>query len=421
MNHDDRLATGILFGFALLTAATYVVTRTFAISVFLARVGSDHLPVCILASAVAVILFSWLSGKLLRYLDPCNLAALTWLLLAGACYWIAVMIPRFGDAIWILSGLYVFAEIRGCVNTIFLVTMINDAFADSATKKPFALVASGAPVAGIVVGTLLGVEASVAALVPTLALMTILDLMAAGLIWFSRRKLTGAAMVQGETRALRGLEVKQIFRSGEHKYRIQLAALFGIKIIALTLIGYQWEVTAGTYFGANEAEMVAYFAIFYAVSDVLIVGLQWLVSGKLLDRFGVGVALLGYPLMLLLVGLISLLTDSVVTLMVLFTIARGLHVVRRAIHDPALNVAYTVLRPEIRRDTIVLIKGIIKPFSEAATALILIFVGVRLSHVGTTMIWMLLVPAWLVMAWRATVAFTSAKSQTDECFGQTAR
>lgn len=70
--------------------------------------------------------------------------------------------------------------------------------------------------------------------------------------------------------------------------------------------------------------------------------------------------------------MLSLVTDSVVTLMILFTIARGLHVVRRAIHDPALTAAYTVLRPGLRRETIMLVKGISKPFSEAATALILI-------------------------------------------------
>lgn len=410
MNPKQRQATGLLFAFAFLTAATYVVTRTMAISAFLARIGSDAIPACILGAALTVMACSVAGRYLARRIDPGNVVAIVWVLLGLGTYWLAVTIPRYGDTFWALGAVYVFAEIRGCFNTIYLVTLLNEAFASSDTKRPFAIVASGAPVAGIVVGLILGMEASTAKLVPTLALMCVLDFAVAILIWFNRRKLTDASKGDSRSRiASSTLETQSLHRkeagSSEHRYRIQLSAIVALKILVLTMIGYQWKVAVGDYFGSDEERMVKYFALFYAISDVIIVTLQWCASGDLLDRYGIGFGLVGFPIALLIVGFVSLFTNSVVALMVLFTVARGLHVLRRSIHDPALAAAYTILRPGIRRETIVLVKGLIKPFAEAVTGATLILVGASLTHVGTTVIWLFAIPVWLLFSLRATREF----------------
>ncbi len=401
MTDTHRSATRLLFLFSFLTASTYVVTRAMAISTFLARVGAPLLPACILGAALTVIVLSMASAYLGRHLRPVGLVAGTWLLMAAMSALLAIASWRWSESIWALGSLYVLAEIRGCFNTIFFVTLANEAFADSDSKRPFAVAASGAPIAGVVTGVLLGLEASVAQLAPTLLLMSVLDLATVAAV-IARRKYISVRRPRPVGKKQDRSPPASTDVTPQRRYRIHLSALVALKIAVLTLIGYQWKVAVGDFYGTDESRLILYFALFYAISDVFIVTLQWIVSGALLDRFGIGIALVGFPLVLMCLGIVSLFTSSVMALMILFTIGKGLHVLRRAFHDPALTAAYTVLQPNIRRETIVIVKGIIKPFAEAATGLALLLLAARMNHIGITMLWLIAIPAWLLYSVRTT-------------------
>lgn len=54
-------AISILFTFSFLTASTYVFVRALAVSLFIARAGSDKLPVALGISALFVIVVSALT------------------------------------------------------------------------------------------------------------------------------------------------------------------------------------------------------------------------------------------------------------------------------------------------------------------------------------------------------------------------
>lgn len=398
--------TRVLFGFAFLTAATYVVTRTVAMSSFLARVGTENLPACIAAAAISVIVVSGLSARLVRRVSPSRLIIGSWITLAVVSVLFAIASRVWPQSPLLLGGLYVFAEIRGCLNTMHVVSLTNEAFAESETTRPFAVVASGSPVAGVVTGLLLSYAPS-AGLIPLLLTVGGLDLLSALLVLWKRRALIpdhrrvprDDFVVSEQFPATRSLEPE------DRSYRLQLSALVALKIVVLTLVGYQWKVAVGNFYGEDEVSLVAYFALFYAISDIIIVLLQWLVTGSLLDRFGIGLGLIGFPLTLAAVGVLALLTDAPGWLLLIFTLGKGLQVVRRAVHDPALAVAYTVLAPQIRRETILVVKGMIKPLSEATTAIALLLVGAALSHLGVTALWLVCLPVWVWFALRAVTGF----------------
>ncbi len=407
-NTPSVYATSILFAFSFLTASSYVFVRALAVSLFIARAGTQNLPIAFAVSAFFVIVVSLLTRWAVGRLKTKLAASTTWLLLSLLTISIGVLLGTLHHSLIALSTIYVFAEIRGCLNTIYVVTFSNDYFADKDTKQPYTTVASGAPIAGILVGAILGYEASVVSLAPAIVVIVALDIAAAISAWLLpsrnavRLKRNLDADIESEALKLAkstdGATIENKRRP--NKYQFSLAILVSLKIVVLTLIGYQWKVSVGDYFGSDETRLLAYFAIFYATSDVLIVLLQWLVAGKVIDRMGIGLWLVGFPIAVAVVAVAVFFVDSTFAMLVVFTLGRGLNVVRRALHDPGLTVAYTVIDPKFRRETIVFVKGMVKPFAEAFTAGLLLIVGGLVLEIWITGIWFLLTLPWLYFAFR---------------------
>lgn len=397
--------TTILFGFSFLASATYVLMRALAVSLFLARIGPQALPGAIAISAFAAIGASLVTRALMRKRSTARYASVTWLLLAAASGGLAFAIGPHHHSIWVLGGLYVLAEVRSTLGTIYVVSLSSETFAGSGSTHPFAVVSSGAPIAGILVGLLLGFEASIAQAGVILLLVAGLDAVTAAVAWWGRPRLASARANGDDDSGATGPVVP---RSSFRAYRFDLSGLVALKIVVLTLIAFQWKVAVADHYGTDETALVAYFAFFYALSDIVIVALQWLVSGRLLDRFGVRLALFGLPALAALVGLAVFLAPVGLATFAVLTVANGLNVLRRSIHDPALTAAYTALHPEVRRETIVMVKGVIKPFAEAATGAALVLSGTVLMSRGLTLAWLGVVAVWFAFAVRASRAYRAA-------------
>ena len=387
----DRRTTIAIFLFSFLTGAAYVMMRAVAVSLFLSRVGPDHLPMAFAASAAGVVIVSLVSKALARLLSTRGRATLSWIGLAGASVLLQFGCANYPESWLVVTLLYVLADIRGSLGTIYLATLSSEQFVDSKTKRPFTIVASGAPMAGIVVGLALGLEASTFGVLPVLIAVAAVDLFAAVTAYLSpmREEIEQPANEPPTQPSQAHLRLRQ-----------GVAAIFALQILVLTLITYQWEVAASSYFGNNETGMVAYFAYFFAVSDLLIVVFQWTAAGPLLDRFGLRFALCGFPVLILLVGVVALGVDSSAALLIVYTLAKGMCVFRRSVHDPAFMAVYSALNPLIRSGAIVLNKGIIKPVAEAVAIGLLLLAGAMFSEFRVTGIWLALVVPWLYVAFK---------------------
>ncbi len=397
--------TSLLFGFSFLASASYVLMRAVAMGLFLARIGPAALPWAMVAGALCAIVVSFTSRALMRKRSTPRYATLSWLLLAVASGILAVVIGPHHHSIWALGALYVLAEIRSTLGTIYVVSLASETFAGADSKHPFAVVSSGAPIAGIITGLALGLEAPIAQAGVILGIVALLDALTAALTWWSRPRLARARASRAKSERR---DEPVVSRSSFRSYRFDLSGLVALKILALALIAFQWKVAVAEHYGNNEVALVAYFAFFYAISDILIVGIQWLASGRFLDRFGLRAALLGFPLLAILVGIGVFLSPTEAALFVVLTLANGLNVLRRSVHDPALTAAYSLLHPEVRRETIFMVKGVIMPFAEAVAGVALILTGAVLMSRGVTLVWLAVVGLWLAFAWRVNRAYGEA-------------
>ena len=385
-----------LFGFSFLTAATYVLTRALGVSLFLARMGSDALPLALGASAIAVIAVSITTRLLIRYVPVRFCVAFSWLALAAISLLLSIKIVDLPNSLYVVGIFFVLAEIRGCLNTVYITTLTNDQFSSSASKKPFVLVASGAPMAGIIAGFLLSYEAHEISDTTWLSVIAGLDLLTMALTGLFPSTAPGAAAAAKLNRQSDEGSARKKLGKDWRKYRYALGALVATKVIVLTLVGYQWHVVTSDFL-QSEHKLISFFAAFYAISDVLIVLIQLSASG-LLDRIGIGIPLKLYPVGLALIGTAALLSPSPTILMIVFTIGSGLTVLRRAFHDPGLAAAYAILDSKVRSETIVLITGMIKPFAEVVAAVGLIYYADMVSPSMLTSAWIALLVPWFFFA-----------------------
>jgi hypothetical protein len=382
-----------LFGFSFLSTAAYVLTRALGVSLLMARVGSEALPLALTASAIAVVAISVLTRSAVWYASHRLCLAVTWLLLGLVSLLLSLKIETMPFSMIVVTTIFVLAEVRGCLNTIYATTMANDFFAKSSSTKPFVVVLAGAPIAGIIAGFCLSYEASIVSATTWLAIIAVLDAMTMMLSFFLPR------WSRKEEKTLRALKASVKRNRHLYRYGYGLAALVALKVIVLTLLGYQWNVVANDYL-LSEEKMIRYFAAFYAINDGLILLIQIFVSGKLLDRFGIGVPLTLYPACLAVMGVAALASNSLGMLMFVFTLGSGLNVLRRSLHDPGLAAAYSILDPKVRSDTIVLVTGMIKPFAEFVAALGLLLYAESLNASALTWVWVgLLVPWFYFASW----------------------
>ncbi|MCC9643642.1 hypothetical protein LOC71_15255 [Rhodopirellula sp. JC740] len=392
---DGTLAISL---FSFLTAASYVVTRAVGVGLFLSRIGTDRLPYALTGAALVVIVMSAVTRMVVRRVSPRIALRFTWTVLALLSGSLAVMIRWSPDSLLWLGVLFVLAEVRGCLNSVYVTTLSNDAFGGWGSKRPFVWVATGATLAGVLIGGVLSVEASSVAGETFLLVAVGLDVLAITVIrWLPRSTVCIDTMSAGDGSHKRTESMRRRYQRVRH-YRWALGALMASQVVALTFMGYQWNVVVTKYHAGYEQGIIAYFAAFYAINDAVILLLQITAAGHLLDRLGIGWVLLLYPLALLGVALAMLASPQIAYLFIVVSIGSGLNVVRRSLHDPGLASAYSIMRQDVRRETIVVVRGMVKPFVEAASAILLLWLAPLLSLSNVTLVWILVLTPWLVCA-----------------------
>lgn len=398
INGASSRATGVLFGFAFLSTASYVFNSTLGVSLYLARVGANALPMILVVSSVTVVIVSSVTYLVILWVPAKRCMIATWGLLAAASLAISFGLEESDHSVYLLGSIYVLAEIRGCLNTVFLTTVTTDAFGRLPSKRPYALVSAGAPLAGIAIGLLLNYEASVISDAQTMQIIAVLDIaVVVCLLLFrvTKRHESKASTDDAPSESDRVLPDVLRFM---YRYRFYLGALIVLKTVALTLIGYQWKFAVSNYLHGDETALIAFFAAYFAVTDVVILASQILITGRLLDRFGIPLPLIGLPVLLLVLGGLSYGVHSAYGWFLLLTLAKGSDVIRRSMHDPALIASFSLLRERMRRGSIVVIRGVFKPITEVLTASALFLYAENVAFESLTIYWWAVLIPWVAAA-----------------------
>ncbi len=265
----ERRAVVRLFCYCALIAASYTATRTAADSLFLARIGNQDLAAIFVVSGIVTALIASLWFALTRKLSldvSLRLSGLSFSSISLAAWW---WLPDYHHSLGLLGAIYLLAEIKGCLNAINIVSAMNEILGGHSSRYAWAAIGLGVPIAGIFVGVLIGVEASLVDIRSWLLVAAVLDLVAV----FPSAPLPTYRIPDYEKPEQRILDLDRTRSSGNgrtytcsRQFGFWIALLIAAKVIVLTIITFEWKVSVNDFYGGSEQALARILGFFMLVS-----------------------------------------------------------------------------------------------------------------------------------------------------------
>ncbi len=404
-----------LFGFTFTVTSSFILCRAIADAVLLSRLGPEALASTLILSSIVVglVSFSWsrlTSGLSLRWV-----AAITQITTAVLTLLVLLLLEYSPYSTFAIVCLYLLAEVRGGLGAILIAVSLNEGTRRNADKRHFALVNAGAPIAGLAIGLFLGFEATQIRSDIFIFICVLFDMAAWAFLHFTS---DGATIATKETKP--GHEDgKRPLRKYEVGFGRALLLLVACKVGILAFVSYEWRIVAEDFFAGNEQQLTAYFGLFYAMSDALIIVVHLILSQRELRKRRIVATLFGLPLYLGVIGALSLVAPGPTMLFILVTLARGATVIRRGLHDVVIQVLFGWLPEDSRRASITRVVGIAKPAVEAGVALIILVLSWMAPVNALAWMWFPLVFLWgaaifrLLHHWKKLAKKTSAAATNN--------
>jgi ATP/ADP translocase/HEAT repeat protein len=370
---------GLMFLFLMGVVSTFIVGRTVRDTLFLHRVPLENLSLMYVAVALAVgttaYFYSRVADKYRR--DRLVLTTLTIASCVFTVIWAGIRFQLAGS--WLYFLLYVVVDIIGQITIIQFWTLANDIFSGRQAKRLFGVIGAGGVLANVICGFTIG---SIAPLIGSENLLLVI----AGLFFSCTIAVRAIAVQSGGDLELAvqkprkaGIGVRAETSAVLHSTHLKIiAGIVVLTFLTVTIIDYQFKVIAKSSL-TGEGEMAAYFGYFYGFTGIIASIIQFLVTGRLLERSGVVVSLLVLPAAMLL-GAGSLLAVPMIAGIVAATIAKGAeNIFRYTINDATMQLLYVPVPANNRGRAKAFIDGILKPISIGVSGVMLYLLGRYLS------------------------------------------
>lgn len=389
--------TALMFGALMCVVGFFITGRVARDSLFLSRYSIDYLPYIYIWVALGVSLLSYLYSRVADRLRRDQSLSYA-LLLVLACT-LAARIALFWVGDWFYPVLYVFVELAGTLLIIQVWTLANDVFTTREAKRLFGLVGAGGVVSAVVVGF------SVRALVKSIGTENLLFLcalaLAMGLLLVTRISRTCRDEILSNLterpRSVRAriallADWRRFFTS---RHLVYVAGLIVALGFVMTLVDYHFKITARAAYLDQEEQLAGFFGLFWALTGALNCVIQFFVTGRVLERFGILVALLILPLSLLL-GSIAIL--AVPALWSATLLKGGDAVFRYTVNDATVQLLYLPVPAQFRGRAKAFIDGIMRPVAIGTAGVILAWVLPALHPGALGWILVTFIIAWVLFA-----------------------
>jgi ATP:ADP antiporter, AAA family len=321
--------------------AGHTVLETARDSLFLSRAPVTQLPFTYAAIAVAALFAAELGGRLHARFD--RRAVLAAILLVGATVSVAFVVPFRARAGWAPHAFYVWIALIATLAVAQFWLLLSELFTVAEAKRLYALVSAGG-LLGAVFGGLLARFAAQrfgdAALLFAGSGLFVIAALVPGLPRAAAPQTTTREPFVPPSRAGRGAALRDL-RS--ERYLRRLLGLTLLATVAVTMVDYLFK--AEVVRAVPASELGGFFGGFNAVLNGAALIAQLALAPRLLDRLGVGRALLVPPAAVALSALGALVAPSLLTLAWL----RGLDgTLRHSLHRSSVEVLYLPLPTQAR-------------------------------------------------------------------------
>ncbi|MBW2732981.1 MAG: cyclic nucleotide-binding domain-containing protein [Deltaproteobacteria bacterium] len=281
----------------MLVVGAYTVVKSVRDAIFLSRFSVTSLSFIAMGLALVTTFIVSLYLRATRGLSRTTLIGGTNLLVAASLVviWFGLGAPSLSALLpWVL---YIWSSIFGVFLVMQFWLLASDLFDAREAKRLFGLVGAGAILGGVAGGLLsqrLADHMGSRGLLLVAAGMLLLEALLARLVWPMRRAEelpSGQRKGRDEEPSTGGFKTLV-----DNPYVGLLALMLLFSTIATTLLDWQFKGIVQARFAGDADAMTRYFGSLYAILSGISFGLQLLLTGFVLRRFGVRWGLLLLPL-----------------------------------------------------------------------------------------------------------------------------
>ncbi|MEZ4271276.1 MAG: Npt1/Npt2 family nucleotide transporter [Myxococcota bacterium] len=433
---EEMRRAGLSFVYLFAIIGAFIMSRITRTVLFLEIPDyREQLPLTYIGVAVTVTLVMTLYARFERVLrrDITNMATLGFV--GGVTLLFRFLLSHPHNTGFILAtpkheiywAFYIWVEVLGTILIVQFWSLTSEVFTSRQAKRLFAVIGGGGVVANIVVGA--GIRASVKHLGTENLLFVIcgsilLAIISVLLLGRDARSELNAAKDRGPQRksVVEALQGERVFAA---KHVRLIAVVIVLTYVVSTLVDYQFNVVVGqSILGKDQRS--AYYAAFFLYTGIIGGGVQFFLTARILERFGVLFALILLPL--------SMLLGSAGMLLVPFTVFAGLwlaaltkgseNVLRYTVNDSTLQLLYLPVPSQIRGRAKAIIDGIIKPVSIGGAGFLMallvgklkdiagISLGFEIGVYGFSWIVVGLLLVWIVVLWALRREYLKSLVQT---------
>ena len=238
---------------------------------------------------VAVVVFSWLSRFLRRQQLSFVFSAFfitCYILFSGA------LAEPAGGVVW---SFYLFGDLFSTLMVATFFAFLNDAVYPETARRLYGLVGLGGVAGGVFGSTVVRVNIESMAysdwlwLCVGLALLIVVAAWAAGRhVQVTDEPVRAAAEASNHSAATEGARL--VFSSS---YLLSIVAVVGLYEVISTIMDFQFTATVAHYLSGPD--IGAQFALVFSITNWVSLFVQFFLTGLIMSRFGVGIALLVLP------------------------------------------------------------------------------------------------------------------------------
>jgi len=407
----EGLPVLLSFSYVACVVAAYLLAKPIRNSLFLKEYGPYALTY--VYAAVPIVLWSFIAvyTRLAARIGMRRVATATLVFfsLNVLGFWYAF---RFAPSEWLPGVFYVWVNCFGVIAPVQAWSFANSLFDVRQARRLFGLIGAGASFGAIAGGLLARVLVGpVGGTANLLLVLAALIFMSAVIVVVAARQLTmrDAPRVKSRARAPRALteSLSQIIAV---PYLRLLAALVFLVAIVTQWTNFQLSLVATERFGQDADKLVAFFGTFNFTLGAVGFLLQLFLTGPLLRRFGVALAVLLLPFWLGFGSALTLLVPGF--LAVLFTNAAD-QSLRFSVDKAAYELLYLPIAPAQRLAVKNAIDIVGNRIADAAGGVALglathgfiMIPGLGLGLRGTAAVTLVLSVVWFFVAWRIRRAY----------------
>lgn len=391
----------LLFAYLFLVIASFVVGKSIRDALFIDEFGALLLPYADIGVAMLVGLWVSVYLRLARRLSFRQLLVNSLLFFAVNClvFW---MIAHYYRPAWLTPVIYVWVGMFGVVAPAQVWTLATTVLTTREAKRMYGFIGSGATSGWIVGGYLTQViAASYGAEFSLIGMALALSAAAAivGRLWARRPVIDSDIEAARAQEGMRGGIRASIRLIRQSPYLVAIASVILLSSFTTTMAGWQFKALTGSAIDGRDA-LAAFFGRFNFYAGLMAFALQWLLTGRLLRKLGIGFTLFIVPVGLLF-GSIGLLVFGSLTAVI---VLRGIdQVLRYSIDKPTVELLYL----PVPSDRTVAVKSFIDTVIwrlgdglAGVTILIAATFG-QMAVVQVTWVGLLLIGGWLAAAYVA--------------------